>query len=276
MNSQLQPIAGVKKIIAVASGKGGVGKSTTAVNLALSLQQQGHTVGILDADIYGPNQAQLLGTKQRASTRDDVHFEPVISHGLQSMSMAYLLDEDTPMIWRGPMVISAFKQIIQQTAWRSVDYLIIDLPPGTGDVQLSLAQTVPVTGAVIVTTPQDVALLDVRRAIRMFEKLKLPILGIIENMSGYQCPQCGHHDPIFGEHGADQLAIDFNSQLLGRIPLDRRHRELSDRGTPIVTSEPDSKISQAYASIAKQLISKIAGLKRSAEYLFSHVSVEQS
>ena len=275
MKTEKQSVPGVKKIIAVASGKGGVGKSTTSVNLALALQAMGQTVGLLDADIYGPNQHHMLGAKRRATTQDNDHFDPVISHGLQSMSMGYLIEEDAPMIWRGPMVLSAFKQMVLQTAWSDVDILVIDLPPGTGDVQLTLAQSIPVTGAIVVTTPQDVALLDVRKALRMFEKVNIPVLGMIENMSSYHCPNCQHEDKIFGEGGGARLAEEFSCPLLGDIPLSRRNRELSDAGTPIVVSEPDSMIAGRYQQIAASVVELIAAQKSNAKFLFTNVAVER-
>lgn len=275
MKTEKQSVPGVKKIIAVGSGKGGVGKSTTSVNLALALQAMGQTVGLLDADIYGPNQHHMLGAKRRATTQDDDHFDPVISHGLQSMSMGYLIEEDTPMIWRGPMVISAFKQMILKTAWSDVDTLIIDLPPGTGDVQLTLAQSIPVTGAIVVTTPQDVALLDVRKALQMFEKVNVPVLGMVENMSSYHCPQCQHEDKIFGEGGGMRLAEEFGCVFLGDIPLSRRHREFSDAGTPIVIREPESMIARRYQEIAANVVERIAAQKSSSQFLFNNIVVER-
>ncbi len=253
----LQTLPNVKNIIAVASGKGGVGKSTTAVNLALALAAEGAQVGILDADIYGPNQPQMLGVKTRPETVDK-KLEPIISHGLQSMSIGYLVDADTPMVWRGPMVTSALQQLLNDTRWHDLDYLIIDLPPGTGDIQLTLAQKIPVSGAVIVTTPQEIALQDVRKAIVMFQKVNVPILGVVENMSMHTCTQCGHTETIFGEGGGEQLAQQYNVELLGSLPLDKRIREQADGGKPTVVAEPDHPISQIYRRIALRVAEKLS------------------
>lgn len=246
----LKPLPGVKNIIAVASGKGGVGKSTTAVNLALALQAEGARVGILDADIYGPNQPQMLGIQEKPVSADGKHMHPIISHGLQSMSIGYLVDRHTPMVWRGPMVSSALQQLLYETLWDNLDYLIIDLPPGTGDVQLTLAQKIPVSGAVIVTTPQDIALLDVHKAIGMLRKVHVPILGVIENMSLHICSACGHQETIFGSGGGELLAQQYELPLLGQLPLDIRIRQHTDAGKPTVVAEPNSAISAMYRTIA--------------------------
>ncbi|MBY0543912.1 MAG: iron-sulfur cluster carrier protein ApbC [Gammaproteobacteria bacterium] len=254
----LKPLPQVKNIIAVASGKGGVGKSTTAVNLALALQAEGAKVGILDADIYGPNQPQMLGICQKPESKDGKHMEPIVSHGLQSMSIGYLVEQQTPMVWRGPMVSGALQQLLQDTAWHDLDYLIVDLPPGTGDVQLTLAQKIPVSGAVIVTTPQDIALLDVHKAIGMFRKVNVPILGVIENMSLHICSQCGHQEPIFGTGGGELVAAQYEVPLLGQLPLDIRIREQADRGNPTVAENPDSALSILYRTIASKLSARLS------------------
>jgi ATP-binding protein involved in chromosome partitioning len=252
-------IKGVKNIIAVASGKGGVGKSTTSVNLALALAAEGATVGILDADIYGPSQPRMLGVSgTRPESSDGQSLNPVLSHGLQSMSIGYLIDEDTPMIWRGPMVTQALEQLLNDTQWREVDYLVIDLPPGTGDTQLTLAQKVPVSGAVIVTTPQDIALLDARKAYKMFEKVEVPVLGVVENMSIHICSKCGHEEHIFGQGGGQSMAEQYSIPFLGALPLDIRIREEADNGKPTVIAEPDSRISQIYRDIARRVAAKLA------------------
>ncbi|NNM60302.1 MAG: iron-sulfur cluster carrier protein ApbC [Legionellales bacterium] len=254
----LKPLPGVKNIIAVGSGKGGVGKSTTAVNLALALQAEGAQVGILDADIYGPNQPQMLGICQKPESKDGKHMEPIVSHGLQSMSIGYLVEQRTPMIWRGPMVSTALQQLLYDTAWKDLDYLIVDLPPGTGDVQLTLAQKIPVSGAIIVTTPQDIALLDVHKAIGMFRKVNVPILGVIENMSLHICSQCGHQESIFGSGGGELIAKQYEIPLLGQLPLDIRIREQTDSGNPTVAADPDSALSKIYRAIACEASARLS------------------
>ena len=251
-------IPGVKNIIAIASGKGGVGKSTTSVNLALALSAEGATVGILDADIYGPSQPRMLGVHQQPESSDGKSLEPLNSYHIQSMSIGYLIDEETPMIWRGPMVTQALEQLLNDTKWKDVDYLIIDLPPGTGDTQLTLAQKVPVTGAVIVTTPQDIALLDARKGLKMFEKVEVPVLGIIENMSIHICSNCGHEEYIFGEGGGERMAEQYDVDLLGALPLDMSIREGTDIGKPTVVAEPDGRISQIYRDIARRMAAKLS------------------
>lgn len=249
-----QALQSVKHIIAVASGKGGVGKSTTSVNLALALHQEGYKVGLLDADIYGPSQAMMLGIKEgtRPQVLEGKWFQPVVSHGICSMTMGYMATESTPMAWRGPMATGALLQLISQTLWGELDFLIIDMPPGTGDIQLTLAQRVPVTGAIIVTTPQDIATLDARKGIEMFRKVEIPVLGVVENMAMHTCSQCGHSEHIFGEGGGWQIAMRYETELLGSLPLALSIRELTDAGRPTVVAEPDGDIAQAYRSIARK------------------------
>jgi len=254
----VKPFANIKNIIAVASGKGGVGKSTTAVNLALALSAEGANAGILDADIYGPSQPRMLGAHQKPQTLDGKSMEPIISHGIQSMSIGYLVDEEAPMIWRGPMVTQALEQLLRDTNWRDLDYLIVDLPPGTGDTQLTLAQKIPVSGAVIVTTPQDIALLDARKALKMFEKVEVPVLGIIENMSTHICSNCGHEEHIFGEGGGQRMAQQYSVDLLGSLPLDISIRENADDGHPSVIAEPEGRIAQIYRDIARRVAAHLS------------------
>jgi len=257
-----QSIPQVKNIIAVASGKGGVGKSTTAVNLALALAAEGARVGILDADIYGPSQPHLLGIGQRrpeiVGERGKEQMVPIIAHGIQSISMGYLVTEDTPMLWRGPMATGALQQLLMQTRWDNLDYLIIDMPPGTGDIQITLAQKVPVTGAVIVTTPQDIALLDAKKGIEMFRKVNVPVFGVVENMAVHICSNCGHEEHIFGAGGGERIARDYQTELLGALPLDLSIRADADAGKPSVAANPDSVIAQHYRAIAKKLIANVA------------------
>jgi ATP-binding protein involved in chromosome partitioning len=245
-------VAGVKNIIAVASGKGGVGKSTTAVNLALALAAEGAQVGVLDADIYGPSQPMMLGITGRPESKDGKTLEPLEAWGVQAMSIGFLIDTDTPMVWRGPMVTQALEQLLKDTNWRDLDYLIVDMPPGTGDIQLTLAQKVPVTGAVIVTTPQDIALIDARKGLKMFEKVGVPIVGIVENMSMHICSNCGHAEAIFGQGGAERMCQDYNVPFLGGLPLDIRIREQADSGRPTVVADPDGKITAIYREIARK------------------------
>lgn len=254
----VKPYPEIKNIIAVASGKGGVGKSTTAVNLALALAAEGATVGMLDADIYGPSQPRMLGIQRRPESRDGKSIEPVMNYGIQVMSIGFLIDEEEPMIWRGPMVTSALSQMLQDTNWRNVEYLVVDLPPGTGDIQLTLAQRVPVSGAVIVTTPQDIALLDARKGLKMFEKVNVPVLGIVENMSLHICSQCGHEEPIFGKGGGEWMAARYNVSLLGQLPLDIRIREDADSGHPSVATEPEGRIARIYRDIARHIAAKLS------------------
>ncbi len=266
----------VKNIIAIASGKGGVGKSTTAVNLASALSLQDARVGILDADIYGPNQPHMLGATDRLSIENGQALPPRLVHGMQSMSMGYLIDPQTPMVWRGPMVSSALQQLAHDTAWDDLDYLIIDLPPGTGDIQLTLAQKIPVNGAVIVSTPQDIALLDARKGLEMFRKVNVAVLGIIENMSMHVCSHCGQHEAIFGEGGAAALAQDCVTELLGQLPLTKMIREQADKGVPIVLAYPDSEPARLYQEIARKLAAKLSLQPKSYATRFPKVVVENS
>jgi len=272
----VQLLPNVKNTIAVASGKGGVGKSTTSINLALALQAEGATVGILDADIYGPSQPRMLGLKGKPDTTDGKTVEPKVSYGVQSMSIGYLIEEDTPMIWRGPMVTGALEQLLNDTNWQDLDYLIIDLPPGTGDIQLTLCQKIPVSGAVIVTTPQDIALLDARKALKMFEKVNVPVLGIIENMSTHICSQCGHEEHIFGSGGGDQMAKQYDVDLLGSLPLDIRIREGVDNGKPTVAIEPDSEIAMNYRDIARRTAAKLAIQSKDYTNKFPKIVIENN
>lgn len=258
VQKNLKPLDNIKNVIAVASGKGGVGKSTTAVNLALALLAEGAVVGILDADIYGPSQPRMLGVKGQPESSDGKSLEPMESHGLQAMSIGFLIDEETPMIWRGPMVTQALEQLLNDTKWRELDYLVVDLPPGTGDVQLTLAQKIPVSGAVIVTTPQDIALLDARKGLKMFEKVEVPVLGIVENMSTHICSECGHEEHIFGEGGGARMAKESDVEVLGSLPLDIKIREQADGGTPTVVAMPDSRITEIYREIARKTAAKLA------------------
>ena len=269
-------IPGIKNIIAVASGKGGVGKSTTAVNLALALASEGASVGVLDADIYGPSQPMMLGIAGRPESKDGKHLEPMEGHGLQAISIGFLIDIDTPMVWRGPMVTQALEQLLKDTRWRDLDYLVVDLPPGTGDIQLTLAQKVPVTGAVIVTTPQDIALIDARKGLKMFEKVGIPILGVVENMSFHICPKCGHESHIFGSGGAEKLCKDYGSELLGQLPLDESIRSQTDSGKPTVVSEPDGPIADIYRRIARRCAVKIAESQRDMTSKFPNIVVQNT
>lgn len=259
-NSQ-QSLPEVKNIIAVASGKGGVGKSTTTANLALALAAEGARVAVLDADIYGPSQPQMLGAPQKppqvVKHNDQQFMVPVEVHGLQINSMGFMINENTPMMWRGPMVSGALQQLLTQTYWHDVDYLLIDMPPGTGDIQITLAQKVPVTGAVIVTTPQDIALLDAKKGIEMFRKVNVPVLGVVENMAIHICSNCGHEEHIFGSGGGERIAKDYNSELLGSLPLNLSIRENADNGKPSVAADPNSSVSNIYRSIARKLAANL-------------------
>ena len=270
----VKALDGVKNIIAVASGKGGVGKSTTAVNLALALAAEGAKVGILDADIYGPSQPRMLGSNQKPESKDGNSLEPVMAHGLQSMSIGYLIDEETPMIWRGPMVTQALEQLLRDTKWDALDYMIIDLPPGTGDTQLTLAQKIPVSGAVIVTTPQDIALLDARKGLKMFEKVNVPVLGVIENMSIHICSKCGHEEPIFGQGGGERMAKESDVSLLGNLPLDINIRENVDGGNPTVVAEPEGRVAEMYRDIARRVAAKLSLQGKDYSTKFPTIKIE--
>lgn len=272
----LKPLPGVKNIIAVASGKGGVGKSTTAVNLALALSVEGAKVGLLDADIYGPSQPRMLGANQQPESPDGKSLLPVISHGLQSMSIGYLIEEETPMVWRGPMVTQALEQLLRDTRWQDLDYLIIDLPPGTGDTQLTLSQKVPVSGAIIVTTPQDIALLDARRGLKMFEKVEVPVLGVVENMSIHICSNCGHEEHIFGAGGGQRMAAQYNVSFLGSLPLDIRIREETDSGKPTVIAEPDSRIAGLYREIARRAAARLSLQAKNYSHKFPSIVIQNT
>jgi ATP-binding protein involved in chromosome partitioning len=269
-------IPGIKNIVAVASGKGGVGKSTTAVNLALALAAEGASVGVLDADIYGPSQPMMLGIAGRPESKDGKSLEPMEGHGLQAISIGFLIDVDTPMVWRGPMVTQALEQLLKDTRWRELDYLVVDLPPGTGDIQLTLAQKVPVTGVVIVTTPQDIALIDAKKGLKMFEKVGIPILGIVENMSFHVCPKCGHESHIFGSGGAERMARDYGTELLGQLPLDEAIRSQADSGKPTVVSDPDGPVAEIYRRIARRCAVKIAESQRDMTSKFPTIVVQNT
>jgi ATP-binding protein involved in chromosome partitioning len=266
-------IPSVKNIIAVASGKGGVGKSTTAVNLALALVAEGATVGLLDADIYGPSQPTMLGIDGRPESIDGKSLEPMRAHGLQAMSIGFLIDPEQPMVWRGPMVTQALQQLLNDTRWQDVDYLVVDLPPGTGDIQLTLAQQVPVTGAIIVTTPQDIALLDARKGLKMFEKVGIPILGIVENMSIHICSKCGHEEHIFGTGGGDRMAKDYTVEMLGALPLDMAIRMQADGGTPTVVADPNGRVAEIYKAIARRIAVKVADQAKDHSNKFPSIKV---
>ncbi|PTN11760.1 iron-sulfur cluster carrier protein ApbC [Nitrosomonas aestuarii] len=274
VQSGVKLISGIKNIIAVASGKGGVGKSATAVNLALALSAEGASVGILDADIYGPSQPQMLGITKQPESLDGKSMEPVIAHGIQAMSIGLLIDVETPMVWRGPMVTQALQQLLRDTHWKDVDYLVVDLPPGTGDIQLTLAQKIPVTGAIIVTTPQDIALLDARKGLKMFEKVGIPILGIIENMSTHTCSNCGHTEHIFGTGGGEKMCKDYEIDFLGALPLDIKIREQTDIGVPSVVADPEGEIAATYRMIARKVAVKVAESVEDHSELFAKIVME--
>jgi ATP-binding protein involved in chromosome partitioning len=266
----------VKNIIAIASGKGGVGKSTTAVNLALALAAEGASVGMLDADIYGPSQPMMLGISGRPETSDGKTLEPMEGHGIQAISIGFLIDMDTPMVWRGPMVTQALEQLLRETNWRDLDYLIVDMPPGTGDIHLTLSQKIPVTGAVIVTTPQDIALLDARKGLKMFEKVGIPILGIVENMAMHTCSQCGHTEHIFGAGGGERMAKEYDVEYLGGLPLDIRIRQQADSGRPTVVADPDGELAELYRKIARKVAVKIAEKSRDMSLKFPSIVVQNT
>lgn len=271
----VQLLPGVKNIVAVASGKGGVGKSTTAANLALALAAEGATVGILDADIYGPSQPMMMGITGKPESSDGKTMDPLIGHGVQVISIGLLIEPDNPMIWRGPMATQALEQLLRQTNWRDLDYLIVDMPPGTGDIQLTLSQRVPLTGAVIVTTPQDIALLDAKKGIRMFEKVGVPILGIVENMAVHVCSNCGHVEHIFGAEGGKRMAAEFGIDYLGALPLTRAIREQADSGRPTVVSEPDGEVAGIYKTVARQVAVKIAQRAKDFSAKFPTITVSK-
>jgi ATP-binding protein involved in chromosome partitioning len=271
-----QPLPGIRNVLAVASGKGGVGKSTVAANLALALALDGARVGLLDADIYGPSQPRMLGlTGQRPTTVDGRRLRPLAAHGIKAMSIGFLIEEEQPMVWRGPMVTQALSQLLGETDWGELDYLVVDMPPGTGDIQLTLSQRVPVSGAVIVTTPQDIALADARKGLRMFQKVSVPVLGIVENMSTHVCSHCGHAEAVFGEGGGRRMAAEYGVDLLGELPLDIRIREQTDGGRPTVVAEPDSSLGRAYRDMARRTAARLsrAGVVAGA---FPTITVEES
>jgi len=272
----VKPIKGIKNVIAVASGKGGVGKSTTAVNLALAIAAEGGKVGIMDADIYGPSQPRMLGISGKPESKDGTTMEPMKNHGVEAMSIGFLIDEETPMIWRGPMVTQALEQLINDTNWGDLDYLIIDLPPGTGDIQLTLSQKIPVAGAVIVTTPQDIALLDARKGLKMFEKVNVPVLGIVENMSIHICSGCGHEEHIFGTGGGEKMASEYAVDFLGALPLDIGIREQADNGKPTVVADPDSRISEIYREISRRVTAKLALQSKDYSSKFPNIVIQNS
>lgn len=272
----MNPLEGIKNVIAVASGKGGVGKSTTSVNLALALQMEGARVGVLDADIYGPSIPRMLGIEGKPDSSDGKSLEPMGGHGLQAMSMGFMVEEDSPMIWRGPMVTQALEQLLRDTRWKSLDYLIIDLPPGTGDVQLTLAQKVPVSGAVIVTTPQDIALLDARKGLKMFEKVEVPVLGVVENMSIHICTECGHAEHIFGEGGGSKMCELHNVDFLGALPLDIDIRVNADEGHPSVADDPEDKSSLLYRDIARRTAAKLSLRAKDYSAKFPNIVIQNN
>ena len=271
----LKPLANVKNIVAVASGKGGVGKSTTAANLALAWAAQGARVGLLDADIYGPSQPLMMGLSgAKPASADGKHLDPLLAHGVAVMSIGFMIDSEQPMAWRGPMVTQALTQLLGETNWGELDYLVVDMPPGTGDIQLTLAQRVPVSGAVIVTTPQDIALLDARKGLKMFEKVEVRVLGVVENMSTHVCSQCGHEEPIFGSGGGARMAEQYGVRLLGELPLDIHIREAADGGSPTVVSEPDSVRARAYFLMARRTAARLATLNKDYSRMFPKITVE--
>ena len=272
----VQLLPQVKNIIAVASGKGGVGKSTTAANLALALAAEGASVGVLDADIYGPSQPMMLGINRRPESEDGKTMEPLENYGVQVMSIGFLVDQDEAMIWRGPMATQALEQLLRQTNWKDLDYLIIDMPPGTGDIQLTLSQRVPMTGAVIVTTPQDIALLDAKKGIKMFEKVGVPILGIVENMAAHVCSNCGHVEHIFGADGGKKMAAEYNMDYLGALPLDMSIRLQADSGKPTVVADPDGDVAKIYKKVARDVAVKIAQQAKDFSSKFPTISISKN
>ncbi|HEX7340616.1 MAG TPA: iron-sulfur cluster carrier protein ApbC [Rhodanobacteraceae bacterium] len=273
VQGKLLPLPGVKNVIAVASGKGGVGKSTVAVNLALGLAAEGATVGILDADIYGPSQPRMLGLTGKPASPDGKTIIPMIGHGLQAMSIGSLVGDDTPMAWRGPMVTQALMQLLGNTRWDSLDYLVIDMPPGTGDIHLTLAQKIPVSGGIIVTTPQDIALLDAQKGLQLFNKVGVTILGIVENMSTHICSNCGHEEHIFGEGGGQLMSDRYDVPLLGNLPLDIRIREQADGGNPTVAAEPESPLAMRYREIARKAAALLSLSARNEQVGFPTIKI---
>lgn len=273
----LTPLAGVKNIIAVASGKGGVGKSTTAVNLALALAAEGASVGLLDADIYGPSLPLMMGLQgQQPESPDGKHLQPLMQYGVATMSIGFMIDAEQPMVWRGPMVTQALQQLFNETQWGALDYLVIDLPPGTGDIQLTLSQKIPVTGAVIVTTPQDIALLDARKGLKMFEKVGVPILGLIENMSTHVCSNCGHIEPVFGEGGGERMAADYHVDLLGKLPLNLGIRQAVDGGKPTVVADPEGPVAALYLEMARKVAARIANKTQDHSAKFPKIVIQNT
>ena len=271
----VQLINGVRNVIAVASGKGGVGKSTTTVNLALALAAEGARVGILDADIYGPSQPMMMGIEGRPESADGKSMEPLMGHGIQVASIGFLVEPDQAMIWRGPMATQALDQLLRQTNWKDLDYLIVDMPPGTGDIQLTLSQRVPMTGAVIVTTPQDIALLDARKGVAMFEKVGVPILGVVENMAVHVCTNCGHVEHIFGEGGGQRYAAEKGLDYLGALPLNLQIRLQADNGKPTVVSDPDSEVAGIYKAVARQVAIKVAAKAKDFSSKFPSIKISK-
>ncbi|MFM8546349.1 MAG: iron-sulfur cluster carrier protein ApbC [Betaproteobacteria bacterium] len=272
----VKTLPNVKNIIAIASGKGGVGKSTTAVNLALALAAEGANVGMLDADIYGPSQPMMLGVSGKPESRDGKSIEPMVGHGIQASSIGFMIEADTPMVWRGPMVTQALEQLLRDPNWQDLDYLVSDMPPGTGDIHLTLSQKIPVTGAVIVTTPQDIALLDARKGLKMFEKVGIPILGIVENMAMHTCSSCGHTEPIFGHGGGQRMAGEYGVEYLGGLPLDIRIRQQADSGRPTVVAEPEGEIAAIYRQIARRVAVRIAERARDMSLKFPSIVVQKT
>lgn len=272
----LKVLPNVKNIIAVSSGKGGVGKSTVSANVALALAAEGAKVGVLDADIYGPSQPTMLGAMGRPVSSDGQTMNPITAHGLDISSIGFLVDPDEPMIWRGPLVAQALQQLLMQTNWNNLDYLVIDMPPGTGDIQLTLSQTVPVTGAIVVTTPQDIALLDAKKGLKMFQKVNVPILGIVENMALYKCPNCGHLEHIFGEGGARRMSEQYKVDVLGQLPLDAKIREEADSGAPTVVASPDSDAARIYRDIAMKAAAAIAKTAKDMSLKMPSIKVENN
>jgi ATP-binding protein involved in chromosome partitioning len=276
VQNELTPLPNVKNILAVASGKGGVGKSTTAANLALALRAEGAKVGLLDADIYGPSIPRMMGVSGKPDSKDGKTIEAKLAHGVQTMSIGFLIDEDTPMIWRGPMVTQALTQLLNETNWIDLDYLVIDLPPGTGDIQLTLCQKVPVSGALIVTTPQDIATLDARKALKMFEKVNVPVLGIVENMALHTCSHCGHTEHIFGAGGGEAMARQYDVPLLGALPLDIRIREQADGGVPTVAADPHGAVAGLYAAIARKAAAQLSLRARNKAMTFPKIVIQNT